>query len=182
MGRGRQGGPRDPHCTCASVAREGCRRGRSPGRDCPEEQSGSSYTAPTLSGQALRLVYADLRRLPQRPCGVSGNSPALAFDQLDPDHAADRADRGEGRREQGVGRLARARRRPRSRCRGTTNPSPWAQPKSIVSVSNPGSSQKTIRPLKIASSIQESTLHPDEERAPAPACAGAGHRRARRRG
>ena len=35
-GRGRQGGPRDPHCTSASVAREGCRRGRSPGRDCPE--------------------------------------------------------------------------------------------------------------------------------------------------
>ena len=35
-GRGRQGGPRDPHCTCASVAREGCRRGRSPGRDCPD--------------------------------------------------------------------------------------------------------------------------------------------------
>ena len=44
-GRGRQGGPRDPHCTCASVAREGCRRGRSPRRDCPEEQSPPTYTA-----------------------------------------------------------------------------------------------------------------------------------------
>src|SRR5215213_10195611 len=37
-------------------------------------------------------------------------------------------------------------------------PSPWAQPKSIVSVSNPGSSQKAIRPAKIASSTQERRL------------------------
>lgn len=35
------------------------------------------------------------------------------------------------------------------------NPSPCAQPKTIVSVSNPGTSQKTISPLKIASSIHE---------------------------
>ncbi len=35
------------------------------------------------------------------------------------------------------------------------NPSPCAQPKSIVSVSKPGTSQKTISPAKIASSIQE---------------------------
>ena len=36
-----------------------------------------------------------------------------------------------------------------------TKPSPCAQPNSIVSVSNPGSSQNTIRPVKIASSTQE---------------------------
>src|SRR3954452_21734384 len=36
-----------------------------------------------------------------------------------------------------------------------TKPRPWAQPKSIVAVSNPGNSQKAISPLKIASSIQE---------------------------
>src|SRR3954468_21072001 len=39
-----------------------------------------------------------------------------------------------------------------------TNPSPCAQPKSIVSVSNPGSSQNTINRLKIPSSIQERTF------------------------
>ena len=35
------------------------------------------------------------------------------------------------------------------------NPSPWAQPNSIVSVSNPGASQNTISPAKTASSTQE---------------------------
>ena len=38
-GRGRQGGPRDPHCTSASVAREGCRRGRSPWTGLPKRNS-----------------------------------------------------------------------------------------------------------------------------------------------
>ena len=40
----------------------------------------------------------------------------------------------------------------------TMKPSPWAQPNSIVSVSNPGTSQNTISPAKIASSTQESRL------------------------
>jgi len=34
-----------------------------------------------------------------------GYAPALALDQLDSDHAADRADRGQGRGQQGVGSL-----------------------------------------------------------------------------
>ena len=38
------------------------------------------------------------------------------------------------------------------------NPSPCAQPNTIVSVSNPGISQNRINPLKIASSTQESHL------------------------
>src|SRR5690242_2413861 len=40
----------------------------------------------------------------------------------------------------------------------TTNPSPWAQPKYMVSLSNPGASQKTTRPVKTASSTHESHL------------------------
>ena len=37
----------------------------------------------------------------------------------------------------------------------TMKPSPCAHPNSIVSVSNPGSSQNAISPAKIASSTQE---------------------------
>ena len=67
-GRGRQGGPRDPHCTCASVAREGCRRGRSPERDCSEEQSASTYTA--LDALGSRLLSGSTA-IPQLSCGES---------------------------------------------------------------------------------------------------------------
>ena len=91
------GGPHGPRHACASVAREGCRRGRSPWRDCPEEQSGFSYSGSTSPGQALSSVLAAFGRGLRHP--ILGNCsffypPALALDQFDPDHAADRPDGG----------------------------------------------------------------------------------------
>src|SRR5262245_18314582 len=77
-----------------------------PGRR-PEEQSAISYTARSGPGQGVSTVRLRLFGRALRSSGGrsrrTGYAPATSFDQLDPDDAADRSDRGEGRGQQGVG-------------------------------------------------------------------------------
>ncbi len=149
-GRGRQGGPRDPHCTCASVAREGCRRGRSPGRDCPEEQSPPSYTASGGCGQGeLSVPTANSRRsrgtsaTPQPLRSISSIPITLPTGPTGVRVAASSV--------YGASRLTAA---IQITTHSAMKPRPCAHPNTIVSVSNPGASQNTIRAEKIASSTQ----------------------------